>query len=586
MKIAILGNPENRRVAQFVQSFKGKEPVKVLSFLELLQYPERLTDQLKGIDCLKIESCGENDDVFKYLLAWGADIEDHLNQQSISKQNALNLSVEKGLIQYSRQRQLGYRRFLQEVESIAKAQNCFLLNAPQAILEMSDKVKTHQLLAQNNIEKVPYLGVVESYEGLQQLIEQTGCKRIFLKLTHASSASGVMAYQRKGNQEILISSATLIIKAGIPKVYNSLKIKKYTEANQIRLLVDTLAKQYLFAERWIPKATFDRTAFDLRLVYIDGEVNHAVMRCSDSPMTNLHLGNKRGDLQSLKIHLGLGKWKEIQALAQEAVACFQGAKVAGVDILLTGKNYKPRVIEVNPFGDLLPNVFNDFDETTYQRELRYFCREMAEVKCILFDLDNTLIDRDTAFERYIKTVFESAHKQNKWEANKAEILEQDNHGFTSRDDFEAYLMDTFSIAPELLKEYMVGEFVILSSNGFHSLVNMLSTQYKVGVLSNGSIKNQKLKLIKAGFRDSFDKENIFISQALGCAKPDQSIFRKVKQQLQLSPEEILLIGDDSINDIKGGIQAGWRTCHFEYKEGVQVLIEQLQKHNITLKHIS
>ncbi|MEH0154428.1 STM4014 family protein [Limibacter armeniacum] len=371
MKIAILGNPENRRVQQFAQSFGEKEHCGVLSFLEVLEHPDRLPELLAGVDCLKIESSGENHEVFQQILAWGAEEEDRIVQNPISKAEALSLPFDMGLIQHSRQWYLGLQKFLRQIEKVAEQQHIHLLNTPRAILQMADKVQTHQLLEKNGIPKVPYLGVIENYEDLRNLISDTGFKRLFLKLAHASSASGVMAYQCKGEKELLISSATLVVENGKPKVYNSLKLKRYTNHQEIRILIDTLAKQYLLAERWVPKKEFEGDTFDLRLVYINQEVEHAVMRSSKQPMTNLHLGNKRGNLESLKLSLGTEKWCEIQEVVQKAVTVFDGAHVAGVDLLLTGKHYRPKVIEANAFGDLLPNIVNARGESTYQSQIRY-----------------------------------------------------------------------------------------------------------------------------------------------------------------------------------------------------------------------
>ena len=48
-------------------------------------------------------------------------------------------------------------------------------------------------------------------------------------------------------------------------------------------------------EEWLPKAVFQGKQFDLRVVVIKGVAKHFVVRLGNSPMTNLHLGNARGD---------------------------------------------------------------------------------------------------------------------------------------------------------------------------------------------------------------------------------------------------------------------------------------------------
>lgn len=132
------------------------------------------------------------------------------------------------------------------------------------------------------------------------------------------------------------------------KLYNSLRIRTYRKADDIKCIIDLLAKENLLVERWESKASFGNETFDLRLVVINGKAEHVVMRCSRSPMTNLHLGNRRGDLPVLKAHLGADFWLKIENLAIETVRKFPGASVAGVDILITSGCREAKVIEVKP----------------------------------------------------------------------------------------------------------------------------------------------------------------------------------------------------------------------------------------------
>ena len=55
-----------------------------------------------------------------------------------------------------------------------------------------------------------------------------------------------------------------------------------------------------------------------------------------------------------------------------------------------------------------------------------------------------------------------------------------------------------------------------------------------------------------------DDQIIFHSAGLGHSKPDPDFFRCIQQQLNFAPEQILLVGDDPINDVQGAIAAGWQ----------------------------
>jgi hypothetical protein len=81
-----------------------------------------------------------------------------------------------------------------------------------------------------------------------------------------------------------------------------------------------------------------------------------VVRQSRSPMTNLHLGNRRGDAALLLQRLGPARWTDVQKTCRRTAALFPGTLYAGLDICLTPGWRRHAVLEVNAFGDLLPDV--------------------------------------------------------------------------------------------------------------------------------------------------------------------------------------------------------------------------------------
>ena len=95
---------------------------------------------------------------------------------------------------------------------------------------------------------------------------------------------------------------------------------------------------------------------DLRIVVIDGEARHAVVRTSRSPLTNLHLGNPRGDLDAFQEMVGEAGWEQVCAAARAAAGAFPGALYAGVDVAVARGLRRVAVLEINAFGDLLPRV--------------------------------------------------------------------------------------------------------------------------------------------------------------------------------------------------------------------------------------
>lgn len=112
-------------------------------------------------------------------------------------------------------------------------------------------------------------------------------------------------------------------------------------------------------ERWFPKAGIDGRSIDLRVMVIDGRARHCVVRTSRSPVTNLHLGNQRGDLSVVQTRLGPAGWGQVVDLAERAAGCFPDTMTVGVDLMINTGWDRFAVAEVNAFGDLLPGVLVD-----------------------------------------------------------------------------------------------------------------------------------------------------------------------------------------------------------------------------------
>ena len=72
-------------------------------------------------------------------------------------------------------------------------------------------------------------------------------------------------------------------------------------------------------------------------------------------MTNLHLGNQRGDEAALLEVIGPAKLEAAFRLAVQAAACFPDSLYAGVDILIDSR-HRALAGEINAFGDLLPRL--------------------------------------------------------------------------------------------------------------------------------------------------------------------------------------------------------------------------------------
>lgn len=241
---------------------------------------------------------------------------------------------------------------LRRLEAAASASGARILGDVEEIGVMFDKRRSHARMLAAGVPVPPALPEVDGYAALRRRMEETGEHRVFVKPAHGSSASGVVALQVAPGRVRAVTSA-----ARTPDgLLNSLRVRTYENEAEVAALIDELAPDGLHVERWLPKAAAGGRAFDLRVVVIGGVPTHAVVRRSRHPMTNLHLGGARGDLDAVRRALGPDGWDRAMDVCARAAACFPGSPMAGVDLLVLQGMRRFAVCEVNAFGDLLPRL--------------------------------------------------------------------------------------------------------------------------------------------------------------------------------------------------------------------------------------
>ena len=398
----LIGNSENRRI-QFlldaVRKAQGKERSGIEVSVEVLTYEELLSSanlsdllarkflyyaQKHSFERLviKLESPGENFSIEKALIIRGALLCEQLDNQGVAYPKLDDLVFDQGKIIYLREWFFGYKSFLESLENalaeLAGQYPIELLNSPKSVIQLFDKPQCLDVLANSGIAVPKRLPKFESYAELKRQMTLLNCYRVFVKLSYGSSASGVIALQvnpRLGKVKATTSIEAVETKHGIT-LYNSLKIRTYTDERTVARIVDRLIPEEIYAEQWIPKAQLGKENFDIRLVLMDGRACHRLFRSSHSPITNLHLGNKKryeNDFDKGPEYIRLSS-----VVAKSAGKLFPQARNIGFDILISQRAKKPVIIEMNAFGDLLPTAsFMGKNIWDYQVEL--FSKNKAQV---------------------------------------------------------------------------------------------------------------------------------------------------------------------------------------------------------------
>jgi glutathione synthase/RimK-type ligase-like ATP-grasp enzyme len=378
LNFVVIANPENRRVGFLQQALKSFNlpPATVVAYEDLIAGRETLERFDAPNTVIRFDSPEKNFEVDKAIIAAGANVPDNGQHQRISPSDVAKLVFDKGRILYHRQWYLGWKYLLQHWKQQLRAPT---MNHPQDIAVMFNKPLCQERFSHHGIPVPRFLGFIKNYEELRTQMETQGCARVFLKLAHGSAASGVVAYQATARGELAITTVERVRENGQTLLYNSRKICYYTKREEIADIINILTAEGVQVEEWLPKAHLQGCGFDLRVVVINSQAQHIVVRLGKSPMTNLHLGNKRGDTEEFLAKVGRENWEIMKQTCETAAALFPNSLYCGIDLLIAPNFQHHAILEINAFGDLLPGIiWNGTD--TYTSEVEAMLKKL-KVNC-------------------------------------------------------------------------------------------------------------------------------------------------------------------------------------------------------------
>jgi hypothetical protein len=356
---------------QLALARRGFRTARLVRWLDFLRNPAILSRELAPGTLLRIESPGRDWEVERALLRAGSTEPDDGFYLRLSAEQVDRLEFEKGRIHALRQWYLGFRAALRSIERALGAAPCVqVFSAPDAISAMFDKPAGQQRLGTAGIPvPAPVGSDLRGYDDLIAGMERAGARQVFVKPAHGSSASGVVAYRTDGRRHFAVTTVELQRVGPEVRLYNSRRLRVLRGQAEIAGTIDAVCRHRAYAERWVPKAGIDGDTFDLRVVVIGGELRHVVPRLSRSPITNLHLLNRRGDAAAVRGRFRDEDWQALSLTCRAAPAAFPGAGYAGLDVAVTADFRRHAVLEVNAFGDLLPGA-SMAGEDTYGWEVR------------------------------------------------------------------------------------------------------------------------------------------------------------------------------------------------------------------------
>jgi hypothetical protein len=352
-RFVILANPENRRVALFQAALaqEGLEAAKVISWLDFLSTS---TLEVTQPSFFRIDSFGENFEVERRFLALGG------------YPRALHLPERYGQVIAPAQSHTGFRHTLERLDAaLSEAPHVRPLNLPTEIDELFDKRRTSKRFASLGIPVPEVMTEPPTHsESLLDRCRGLGWPEAFVKLPSGSSAS-CLAHVSFDSRGVLVRTS---LEWDAPRWFNTLKVRHLRKAHDIDRALNFILSQGAHVERGIPKAQLDGQFCDVRVLCIAHEPRFTVVRQNDLPITNLHLGGRRGDLQALKRRVAAHDWHRAMESCRAVARCYRSLHV-GIDLMFEADFVGHRIIEVNAFGDLLPHLELD-GRSVWQHEIR------------------------------------------------------------------------------------------------------------------------------------------------------------------------------------------------------------------------
>jgi hypothetical protein len=368
----IIANPESKRwqayshdLANFWQE-RGIQPeVHLLPWSELVPRLGKLDDVL-GADrpaVVRLESPGRDYEV-EHLLFVAGDPNTPLRQLPIRKGQL----IAPGLLYR------GFCRVLHGLRSALDARPHLLpLACPLAIAELFDKRATAVRLSAAGIPCPVTLAAPPDAKLLLDFLRDHRYRTAYVKLATGSSATGIAVVHALDDPPWAVTSLVNLQGA----FFSTRRLRRVSGAD-LHVLLDALFWWGAVVQQGIPMAQIDGQNFDVRVVMLYGKPAFTVFRLSGLPMTNLHLGGRRGRPEVCRAQIPTRAWLDALDHCVEATQLYPCASL-GIDLLFERGYQQHYVLEINAFGDFFPGLVDDMGRTVPAAEIETTARRYGLV---------------------------------------------------------------------------------------------------------------------------------------------------------------------------------------------------------------
>lgn len=198
---------------------------------------------------------------------------------------------------------------------------------------------------------------------------------------------------------------------------------------------------------------------------------------------------------------------------------------------------------------------------------------MPSYQYLLFDADNTLFDFDRSEHEALRLTLEEAGcpfndvTEGLYVAINRALWARFDLGEIPRERLVVERFDAFlrimglSGDPQAFNRAYLDHLAhtVILYPGAEDLCRRLAGRYTLAIITNGVARAQRGRFERSPLRDVIPW--LFISEEVGASKPQPAFFQRVFRDMGIDdPSRALVIGDNLLTDVWGGLNAGADAC--------------------------
>jgi hypothetical protein len=161
--------------------------------------------------------------------------------------------------------------------------------------------------------------------------------------------------------------------------FNTRRLQQ-VRGGELEAVLRFILSEGAIVQQGIAMAQIDGQNFDVRVVMIRGRPAFTIFRLSSQPMTNLHLGGRRGTPEVCRAAIPTRAWLDALDDCAAAARLYPDCALLGIDLLFERGYLRHYLLEINAFGDFFPGLMDERGWSVHRVEIEETARTVGTIK--------------------------------------------------------------------------------------------------------------------------------------------------------------------------------------------------------------